>query len=317
MFIAYTICTENYLPYAKALGISFIKFNPKYRFIIFVFNIKKSLPQEKSSYYELIDIESLSLPYYYEMKARYNDFELSCALKPFVAEYLLSNILEGALLFYLDSDMLVFGPFAKAEKTLSNNSILLSPHITKSFNDETGNPKEETILKAGVYNAGFWGISKCIESFRFIKWWQEKLRIKCFSKIEEGLFVDQIWLSYVPIFFEKTIIFKDPGYNVAYWNLNEREIKEINNCFMVNDNNPLILFHYSGYNIFHPEEISKYQNRFSFIDMPYLKFIFDIYVDTVIQNDIEKILKDNKLPPIEEKNVSSKWHERIFSFFKK
>ena len=58
----------------------------------------------------------------------------------------------------------------------------------------------------------------------FLSWWEERLRRECRIAPTTGLFVDQRWVDFVPSYFEHTVV-TDEGYNVAYWNLFERELK--------------------------------------------------------------------------------------------
>ena len=67
----------------------------------------------------------------------------------------------------------------------------------------------------------------------FLRWWEERLRRDCRISPEEGLFVDQRWVDFVPSYFEHTVV-TDEGYNVAYWNLFEREFKRAADGYEVN-----------------------------------------------------------------------------------
>jgi hypothetical protein len=79
------------------------------------------------------------------------------------------------------------------------------------------------------------------------------------------------------------------GCNVAYWNLHQREIRKKRNNYFVNDD-PLIFFHYSGYSIKHPEQISRHQDRISFEGNVELRELFQLYYRTLVANDHEKML---------------------------
>ena len=79
--------------------------------------------------------------------------------------------------------------------------------------------------------------------------------------IKNGIFVDQSWVDLVPSLFSKTYILRDPGYNVAYWNIAQREIERREVEYLVNGR-PLAFFHYSGFDYTRPDDFSKHQNRF-------------------------------------------------------
>jgi hypothetical protein len=62
------------------------------------------------------------------------------------------------------------------------------------------------------------------EGARFADWWARRLTAHCFDDIPQGLFTDQRWCDHVPAFFERVHILRDPGFNVASWNLSQRKV---------------------------------------------------------------------------------------------
>ena len=209
------------------------------------------------------------------MIQRYDAFELSCALKPFFASYILENNYQVQRLIYLDSDMYVFGAFAK----LSDAAITLSPHrtINTGFLPEAENFSTISLNRYGVYNAGYFELQRKDEMMTFLDWWKTQLVKGAFNKPDEHLFTDQIWLNLVHSFFDDVYINKNPGYNVAYWNLIERRVEEKDGSFYVNGE-PLVFFHFAKYKIEEPEKMTDFQNHFlSFSTFPVLKPIFRKY----------------------------------------
>ncbi|HWS71824.1 MAG TPA: glycosyltransferase, partial [Thermoanaerobaculia bacterium] len=69
--------------------------------------------------------------------------------------------------------------------------------------------------------------------------------------------VDQRWIDLAPALFEPAIL-KDPGYNVAYWNLPHRVMTREGDRMLVNGR-PLRFFHYSGFSPRRPHLLSKHQ----------------------------------------------------------
>lgn len=69
----------------------------------------------------------------------------------------------------------------------------------------------------------------------------------CFDDQENGLFVDQKWGDLILGLFDFVKIIRDPGYNVATWNLTTRKITgNEDSDWFVNDK-PLKFFHFSAY----------------------------------------------------------------------
>ena len=283
MKIAFTICSANYLPFAKALGDTFIKHNDDYIFSIVLLD---NLPPTNLSFFAphtILTITQLQLPQFEEMNSKYNIFELSCAMKPFVLEYFIKTYPSAEVAIYFDSDILVFNKLIACEVELKTHSAVITPHINYPLSEDGYFPNEQLILRSGLFNAGFIAINNSQDALDFINWWKERLIEKCFNNMQNGLFVDQAWLSYVPIFFPTISIFKNSGYNVAYWNLHERELSG-NKPYRINTNVALVFFHFSGYDIHNPELISKYQNRYSFESKPEFLPLFEEYRNRIFEN---------------------------------
>ena len=86
----------------------------------------------------------------------------------------------------------------------------------------------------------------------------------CYSDVESGLFTDQKFCNYLPVFIEKTKIYHGAEANIAYWNLHEREISEKNGVFLSNDRE-VLFFHFSGIvydKNFKFKYLSKHENRY-------------------------------------------------------
>lgn len=54
---------------------------------------------------------------------------------------------------------------------------------------------------------------------------EEKLQDQCYDDRDDGTFVDQKWMNFIPAFFPDDVcISHNEGLNVAIWNLHEREL---------------------------------------------------------------------------------------------
>jgi hypothetical protein len=91
----------------------------------------------------------------------------------------------------------------------------------------------------------------------FLDWWWQATRRDALADLGQNLFTDQRWVDFVPSFFDHFIL-KDPGYNVAYWNLHARNLTEDGDRRVV-DGEPLRFFHFSGFDVRKPQVLSKHQ----------------------------------------------------------
>ena len=64
---------------------------------------------------------------------------------------------------------------------------------------------------------------------------------------DSGFFVDQRWVDFAAGLVPHLTILRDPGYNLAYWNLPKRDLRwDAEHGYTV-DGVPLRFFHFSGY----------------------------------------------------------------------
>lgn len=285
MTIAYTICSINYLAQARTLGNSLKATNPEVLFFIALVDKLDGVRFESEFLpeYPMIEIDKIGIYGLEEIAARYDITELNTAVKPFCFTYLFENYPAANNVIYFDPDIIVFQPLTELEGALSRHQAVLTPHILTPIND-TCTPNELHHLNTGVYNLGFVAFRRSAENTEFIKWWEEKLRYECLIDLCNGLFVDQNWMNFLPVFVPNVHIERSLGYNAAYWNLHEREFSERDGSFVVNDRDTLIFFHYSGYDPAKPYILSKYQDRFVLAERPDAEPLFDIYRKSLINN---------------------------------
>lgn len=285
-----TVCTASYLGQAKGMADSVILHNPGYKVVIGLAD-KLDLKFDRSLFqpHRLVEVHELNIPEFKEMAERYNILELSCALKTFFVGWLLQHESAGSVI-YLDADILVFNSFGHAEELLSENSFLITPHITSPFPDQHLRPMEKDILKTGMFNAGFFAVTNDKAGNTIIDWWKSRMTDQAFERPKEGLNIDQNWLNFVPLYFKDAALLEHPGYNVAYWNLHERQITKQGEQFFANDE-PLVFFHYSGYVMSSPKEISKHQDRTTMNGNKALEELFSKYHTTLEMNNHQGMLE--------------------------
>lgn len=288
--ILYTVCSANHLAYCKTMADSFIKYNPEYQIIIALTDeINNRFLTSAFEPYTLIESGKLGLLDFNLMALQYTVIELNCAMKAFVANYIFDHF-KPDLLVYLDSDIWVFNSFDSVEKAMHENDLLITPHITNPYPSDHFLPKERDTLRSGVYNAGFMAMRPTQNVQKFINWWMKHLQNECYYNFAEGMGVDQLWLNLVPLLFNNVGIFNNSGANVAYWNLHERSIDLINDTYVVNQTEPLLFLHISGYSFENPANLSRHQNRFDLTKLPVLQLILNNYQNEVINNGYKKYI---------------------------
>jgi hypothetical protein len=192
-------------------------------------------------------------------------------------------------IIFLDPDIMVYSSFTKLEKELEASDIIIIPHFITPLNDDKLQA-EEDFLNSGLYNLGFIGINNTGVGCKMIDWWAERLLNKAYIDFKRGLFNDQIWINFVPLFFTPVKIFTHPGYNMAYWNLHERRLSKKTEEYFINDKYPLVFYHFSGFNPLIPDLLSKYQNRFTFEARSDVLELFKEYSDQLFLNGFKSYI---------------------------
>ncbi|MBV8517690.1 MAG: glycosyltransferase [Acidobacteria bacterium] len=251
----FTIIARNYLAHARVLAASLARHNPRARLQVVVFD-----DPQRSITDETFDVvHADELPFdppseLFTMAAIYDVMELATAIKPWAFAHFFAR--GASVVIYLDPDIEVFDSLGPLETLTRAHGMLLTPHITAPLPRDGKRPDERDLLLSGVYNLGFLALSAEAAN-AFLPWWRAQLRRDCLNDAAEGLFVDQRWVDFAPAFFTPFVL-KDPGYNVAYWNLPHRVLARDGERIVVNEQ-PLRFLHYSGFSPRAPHLLSKHQ----------------------------------------------------------
>jgi hypothetical protein len=228
------------------------------------------------------EIEDLELGFLGDMVLRYGILELNTAVKPFCFSWLFKKF-DYKTICYLDPDICVYSPLIEVEEfSVSTQSILLTPHSTRPIQGDLI-PNDYHFLQSGAYNLGFLGINNNFEGIQFLNWWESKLKDKCIANFSLNLFTDQKWCDLIPSYFPGHKILRHEGYNLAYWNLDNRKVHHKNDKYFVNDDE-LQFIHFSGLDIPNLKNISKHQNQFEWNQVEELQNLAKSYVHELILN---------------------------------
>lgn len=268
-----TIIAKNYLPAARTLIRSIARTDPGLRWVVLVIEPLDGYIDPEKQPFEILQLSDLRIPDIHALCMRYTLTELATAVKPRLLKLLFERTGCDNLL-YLDPDILVLNSLEPVYARLARSSILLTPHITRPVVDRA-TPSELTHLRCGLYNLGFLGVANTAAADGMLDWWEKHLFESCYFRPQQGVFVDQKWMDLVPLLFPDVGIVSDPGWNVAFWNLQERHIKL--GTQMSANGEPLRFFHFSGYDAGQPDAISKFQDRFEMTKIGAVARLFSLY----------------------------------------
>ncbi|MFZ5638490.1 MAG: glycosyltransferase [Pseudomonadota bacterium] len=253
--VFFTICSKNFLAYARTLHASVMAQHPDATFFVALCDRIDGMIDPADEPFEIVVPEQLAIPDFAGMAERYNITELNTAIKPFVFEYLF-GVRGASRVVYLDPDILVVSPLVDVVERLGVDvDAVLTPHVLDPA--ENAEIDDIKMLQLGTYNLGFVALHGTPEVRGIVRWWARRLERQCVIDVPNGLFVDQKWADLLPSFIPRTLILHHPGYNVAYWNLPQRRVVRGDAAWTVNGR-PLVFFHFSGNDLYNEQVFARH-----------------------------------------------------------
>lgn len=209
---------------------------------------------------QLVGGDSLTHKLYVGMRCYFSAFELSCATKAFLLEYALFQRGYRKAVFF-DGDIQCYAGLTVVWDALDTAAVVLTPHVMAPFPNDGQSPDDREMATHGFVNGGFWAV-RCTEvTHQILDWMMGKVAHEGFFTPDLGLSADQTWLSCLPWYFpDAVVLLRDPGLNVAYWNLQERQIRNTSEC-LTSNGRPLVFFHFSGFDPRVPERLTRHAVR--------------------------------------------------------
>lgn len=243
----FTSISLNYLAKARVLGTTLKRFHPDWTLTLCVTDEEPDgfvLDVSKEPFDRVLWTNDLLGDHTRGWIFQHDVVEICTAVKGPVLRSLTET--DADFLFYLDPDTAVFGTLDPLLEVLERDSIVLTPHqLTPETDDVAVVDNEICSLAFGTYNLGFVGVRNDAEGKKFAKWWSDRLIKYCVDDRPTGLFVDQKWCDLAPALFDRVRILRDPGYNVASWNLSNRKL-HIDQAGKISVNGaPLRFFHFT------------------------------------------------------------------------
>ena len=282
----FTICSANYLAYARTLAGSLNRADPSSQLVTFVVDRSdEALVDATRGELNIIFIEDINISGFDDICFKYSIMELNTAVKALCFDYVF-DVLHYENAIYLDPDIFVISKLSHVEAAIADGaSCVLTPHASRPSVEST-EPNDYTFLLNGAYNLGFVAFANVPEARSYIAWWREKLRDDCFVAHERGVFVDQKYFDLAPCFLDNISILRHPGHNLAYWNLDQRPVTNREGGLFICSEFELCFVHFSGVVPADPRVYSKHQSRFRRTDLGALMPVYDEYIDRLKKNDV-------------------------------
>ncbi len=281
----FTSIATNYLPKARVLARSVKQHHPEATMVLVLTDTKpEAIDWAREPFDRVLTVADLGIPNWKSWLFGMRLVEACTAVKPFALKTLLAETKEPVI--YLDPDMVVFHPLDVVMDALKTHSILLTPHICVPEETETAIIDNELCtLKHGLYNLGFVAVAPDANGMQYANWWADRCYRWCRDDIPNGMFTDQRWNDFTPIFFDGVKVMKHPGLNVATWNYSHRQIEgSFASGFTVNGE-PLYFHHFTGYDSGNHEFM---RNRYG-KDMPAALELSHWYEKVTVEADADKV----------------------------
>ncbi len=245
--MCFTSFTFGYLGRARVLAESVKRFHPDWCFVALISDLPPTgfaFDPSAEPFDHVVWGYELPIPAVSSWIFKHELVELCTAVKGPMLELLVGREIEKVI--YLDPDIAVFAPLDGVLEGLDEASIVLTPHQLDPEVDERAIfDNEVSSLRHGTYNLGFVAVRNDETGRRFAGWFADRLRSYCYDELDRGLFVDQKWCDLVPAFFDSVKILRDPGYNVASWNISQRRLSTGDAGSILVNGHTLRFFHFT------------------------------------------------------------------------
>ncbi|HEY9061464.1 MAG TPA: hypothetical protein VIO64_13300 [Pseudobacteroides sp.] len=236
-----TIFSKDYLVKGLALYISLKKNMPNFHLWVLCtddlsYNFMKKINLENTTIFQLRNLEGRKL---YKAKETRKVNEYCWTLKAPFIQFILKNNYNINSILYCDADLFFFNDVSKVYEEWGKASIFISKLWM--------NPKSEKMF--GSFSAGLIGFMRDKTAFKCLCWWKIQCIKWCYNKIEKDRWSDQKYLDYWPQMFGNVKVTENMGINLGPWNVRRVEISKNKKTVFCN-NNELIVYHFSGFDIY-------------------------------------------------------------------
>lgn len=156
---------------------------------------------------------------------------------PVLPKYVLASDHAIDEVTYLDADLFLMRPVDSLFDEMDDRSVSIIPHRFP--------PSERELEQHGVYNVGWMTFRRTPEGTTVLDWWRDRCVEWCYDRPEDGKFADQGYLTDWPTRFRGVHVIKNPGANLAPWNLRTHLVAE-NEGRLQADGHDVIFYHVHG-----------------------------------------------------------------------
>lgn len=281
-----SIASRSRFALARATAYSLRQHHPDLPFFVLLADEPHELVPAPREAFEVVLFNALDIPDSPGFRFRYGELELSYACTPYLIHHLLRQGYDAVL--FLKQETMVLDRLDPLFEMLRRHSLVLTPHLLEPASGPGGLAREISVLRAGAFNGGVVGFSRCDEAFAVLEWWQNKVERECLLDVENGLHYEQRWLDLVLGFAPTCGLVRDPGVNIGHWNITERRIERSDEGYRTGGR-PVRIVRFSGYNPARPEMVTRYNPALRVTDIGDAAEIFRHYHRLLLESGWEQL----------------------------
>jgi glycosyltransferase involved in cell wall biosynthesis len=276
-----TIVTNRELAHARVLMDSVRAHHPEWLRVALLADRAGGCFDPAGEAFQVLEVRHVPLPDKQGTLFYYPPRDLEAALKPWLFRWLFDTRGVDRVIF-LDARCWVLSELSALVRALDAGApIVLTPHLLGSLPDHA-RPSEIDVLSWGVHDGAVVAMAReAGVSMEMLAWWQDRAYRHALRKPQQGLWGDQRWFDLAagtwPVF-----TLRDPGYNVAYWNLPERPVTTDGTGYFARDR-PLALFQFEDFDPDRPERLSATDERHGSLLPPAVKELSSAYATALLQ----------------------------------
>jgi len=245
--VAFTSLTFGYLSRGVLMARTLRQAHPDWTIVALVVDVRPAGFGDAAllaAFDEVVYAADLAIPHFAAWLFKHDVVEACTAVK---GQMLCTLLARGAdCVVYLDPDIAVFHGLDEVIDLLGGASIVLTPHQLDANDSKAAMQDNElTSLCYGVFNLGFLAVANDGVGRDFAAWWNGHLQRACYDEPERFVFTDQKYCDLVPALFDRVHVLRDPGYNVASWNLSRRRLSISRDGSISVNGAPLRFFHFT------------------------------------------------------------------------
>lgn len=193
-------------------------------------------------------IEQANIPDWNAMEARYYNFELLAACRPWFALALLGQHTDCENLVFLAPSVLLVKPFEEVVNPAAD--IHLTPNIKKPL-AASKLLDDKRILNIGMFHSGSWILKRGEQTLKMLNWWAERTVDRAAFDLCNGKNMDQLWLNYTLVWIPQTTQIAHPGWHYGLHSILNDDLQMKNGDYSI-AGQPLLSLDFAGLDFFDP-----------------------------------------------------------------